>query len=110
MNVNTLLFIIIQSQDAPSLSSGLRAMPVEFTQYPSRGGFLNNSSTTYMIGTNTEKVPAILNCVREHSHQREVLGHSGHVPLLADFYASPTTVTIGGAVIFALPVERYVHL
>ncbi len=109
-NVNTLLFVIIQSKDAPNLSNALRAMSVAFTLYPSRGSFLDIGNTTYMIGTDKETVPAILECVREHSQQRDVLGHGGHVPLHPDFYASPTTISVGGAIIFAVPVEQFVHL
>lgn len=109
-SVDTLLIVIIQSQDARALSKALRALPAAFTQFASRGAFLDQGNTTYMIGTSRQNMPEILACVHEHSHQRETLGHSGHVPLHHDFYASPTTVTIGGATVFALPIEQYIHL
>ncbi|AUW94867.1 hypothetical protein BXT84_13650 [Sulfobacillus thermotolerans] len=105
-----MLIVVIQSQDAKALSKALRALPAPFTQFASRGAFLDQGNTTYMIGTRAEKVPAILDVVRQYSHQREALAHGGHVPLHHDFYASPTTVTIGGATIFALPVERYIRI
>ncbi|HBQ94298.1 MAG: cyclic-di-AMP receptor [Firmicutes bacterium] len=108
MVVNQLLIVIVQSRDAPRVSSALRQAQIAFTQFTSRGSFLNLGNTTFMIGTEDIKVPEILEIIQKHCRERESLVE-GFPTLHPDLYAYPVSVRIGGAIVFSLPVEHYVR-
>ncbi|PSR26365.1 MAG: hypothetical protein C7B47_10730 [Sulfobacillus thermosulfidooxidans] len=110
MIVNRLLFIIVQSPDAQAVAKALTQNHIRFTQITSRGAFLNLGNTTFMIGTDHAMIPSILSIIEQHSQEREILAQRGYTTLHPDIYAYPTTVLVGGAIVFSLPVERYIHL
>ena len=107
MVVNRLLIIIVQYRDASNVALALGQAHVRFTQFTSRGTFLNVGNTTFMIGTNNSKIDEILSLIEKHSQERETL-LQGFPTLHPDMYAYPVSVQIGGAIVFSLPVEMYV--
>ncbi len=109
MVVNRLLVVIVQYPDAPKVASALRQAQVAFTQFTSRGTFLNRGNTTFMIGTNQEHIAQILDIIQQHCEERETR-LQGFPTLHPDMYAYPVSVQVGGAIVFSLPVELYLRL
>ncbi len=109
MVVDRLLIVIVQHADASSVAKALRRSQIAFTQMTTRGAFLNFGNTTFMIGTQADNIPSILAVIQKHCHEREILMKNGHITLHPDVYAYPITVSVGGAIVFSLPVERYIH-
>ena len=78
------------------------------TKLSTTGGFLRAGNTTFLIGTDEENVPAVIELIKSESSRRTEI-----VPATATFdvghYSSyPIEVQVGGATIFVLDVEQFV--
>jgi uncharacterized protein YaaQ len=60
-----------------------------------------------MAGVDEDRVNAVVDLIAHHCHQREVMHRPDYGSMHPDAYASPTTVSVGGAVIFILDVEQF---
>ncbi len=102
----TLLIAMVQAQDVDSAHHALGKLGISATPLPSVGGFLGRRNATLLIGLPKHKRPLALNALSKTCRQRieyiAVPLESAPLPLPA-----PTPVTIGGATIFTLEVERF---
>ena len=103
---DTLLFAVIQSQDADIVDNIFREMNISITKLPSTGAFLGRRNATLLIGIPEDRQQVIMDTLKEHCRQRieyiAVPLESAPLPL-----PSPTPVTVGGATVFSLEVEHY---
>ncbi len=99
-----LILAVVHHDDATGLARGLTQGGFSSTQLATTGGFLLSGNVTILIGVDEEKVQAVIGIIREHSHSRRQA-----VPAaVADWYpAWPVEVTVGGATIFVVDVERF---
>ncbi len=129
-----LVVSIVQSDDADQLLAAIRNGGYASTVISSMGGFLRQGNVTIFVGTEAEKVPAILAIIRRHGHARTQyaiaawaaggLGGPGLARPIPEEYAtprpesyagpeplegSPHGVQVGGAVVFVLDVDRIVR-
>ena len=103
-----LLITIVQDQDANRLTDRLPEEGFQFTKVSSTGGFLREGNTTLLIGVEEEKMDRVLSLIKETGRARE---HQVEVPVSIAAMGGaqpfpPTKVTVGGAMIFILDVER----
>lgn len=103
---DTLLMAVVQAQDAEIVERLLDEMGISITRLPSTGAFLGRRNATLLIGIPIENRQAILDNLRENCRQRieyiAVPIESAPLPL-----PTPTPVTVGGATVFTIDVERY---
>ncbi len=103
---DTMLLAIVQAQDAESAELALLQLNLHVTRLPSVGGFLGRRNATLMIGLPAGLQSQAMATLNENCRQRveyiAVPLESAPLPLPA-----PTPITIGGATIFALEVERF---
>ncbi|HVN56137.1 MAG TPA: cyclic-di-AMP receptor [Anaerolineaceae bacterium] len=101
-----LLIAVVQAQDAENAISALQRLNLSVTRLPSVGGFLGRRNATLMIGTSARLEPAVMDALQRNCRQRveyiAVPLESAPLPLPA-----PTPITVGGATVFNLEVERY---
>lgn len=101
-----LLVAVIQEQDVDSASKALQSMGASLTQLASAGGFLGRRNVTLLIGLPQDKLQESLSALHESCRQRVeymTLPLEGSpMPMPA-----PVPVTVGGATVFALPVEHF---
>ena len=101
-----LLITIVQDKDAIRLMDCLSKEGFQFTKVSSTGGFLREGNTTLLIGVKELEVNRILSLIKGTCHARE---HHIETPFASvgetGFFPS-TKLTVGGAVIFVLDVER----
>lgn len=105
-SIRHLLLAVVQDQDLDATTRALGEVGVPVTFLSSAGGFLGRRNATLLIGLPEEKEEQALD-VLEHTCRQRVeyltLPMEGTpLPLPA-----PVPVTVGGATVFALPVERY---
>lgn len=104
--VDRLMFAVLQEQDVETASRALRKAHIFSTRLPSTGGYLGRRSTTLLIGFAKEVEETILNALRKTCRTRveyvtiPLEGTPLPVP-------APTPITVGGASIFTLEVERF---
>lgn len=102
-----LIVAIVNNDDAPTVSAKITKAGFNVTKMASTGGFLLSGNTTFISGVEDEKVDDVIEIIKNYSKRR-----TQAVPL--DFSYTPVAVgsfpmqvTVGGATIFVLDVERF---
>ena len=102
-----LVLAIINHDDANAVTQSLTKKGFSSTKLATTGGFLMSGNVTVMVGVDEEKVQAVIDIIKEQSHSRKQL-----IPTTTEmnygYYPSmPVEVTIGGATIFVVDVDRF---
>jgi uncharacterized protein YaaQ len=104
--ITILLLAVVQAQDAESADAALTKLGISVTRLPSVGGFLGRRNATLLIALPAAKKTLAVETLNKNCRQRveyiAVPLESAPLPLPA-----PTPITIGGATIFAMDVERF---
>lgn len=105
-DIDTLLLVIIQAQDADLAIHMLAKIKQKVTKLPSVGGFLRRRNSMLLIALPHENREKVLEILIETCKQRvEFIAlplESTPLPLPA-----PTPINVGGAICFSLPIEHY---
>ena len=105
-SIKLLLFAVVQEQDQEAATRSLEKLHLPVVHLSSAGGFLGRRNTTLLVGLQTGREEAALKSLEESCRQRiEYLT----LPLEGSPLPMPTPVpvTVGGATVFALPVEHF---
>ncbi len=104
--IKRLLLAVVQEQDVTSAARALKRLNFGVTRLPSLGGFLGRRSSTLLIGIPANKDEAALKALQKNCRTRveyvTIPLEGTPLPIPA-----PTPITVGGATIFTLEVERY---
>jgi uncharacterized protein YaaQ len=104
--IHLLLIAVIQDQDLDTATEYLQHVGASMTYLSSSGGFLGRRNVTLLIGLPSDKEEDALIALHDACRQRieyMTLPLEGSpMPMPA-----PVPVTVGGATVFALPVERF---
>jgi uncharacterized protein YaaQ len=107
-NIRRLMTTIVQEQDVDLAVRALHALNVPVIHLASSGGFLGRRNATLLIGLPDSMEEQAVSALQKSCRQRvEYLA----VPLEGAPLPMPTPVpvTVGGATIFTLPVEKFVE-
>lgn len=105
-SIHLLLFAVVQEQDQDAASRALERLHLPVVHLASAGGFLGRRNTTLLVGLQKGREEEALRVLGESCRQRiEYLT----LPLEGSPLPMPTPVpvTVGGATVFALPVEHF---
>ena len=103
-----LLFLsIVSSDDSSAVQSGLTNEGFSVTKLATTGGFLMAGNTTFIIGTDDEKVDKAIEVISKHSKKRVQMVPSSASYGVGMYTTFPVEVTVGGATIFVLDIERF---
>ena len=105
-----LIFAIVSNDDANRVQSALTKAHFQVTRLATTGGFLLAGNTTFLCGTDDEKVDEAIEIVGKHSKKRTQLGPSSASYGVGMYSAFPVEVQVGGATIFVTNVERFEKL
>ena len=106
MSTHLLLMAVIQEQDLEPATKALQEIGASLTYLASAGGFLGRRNATLLVGLPIDKKIEALAALHEACRQRieymtlPLEGSAMPMP-------APVPVTVGGATVFALPVERF---
>ena len=103
-----LIFAIVNNDDSNSVATNLTAGGFSVTKLATTGGFLKAGNTTFIVGTDDEKVSDVIALIEKHSRKRTqvVPANTAFTPGL--FPSVPVEVAVGGATIFVLNVENFI--
>lgn len=110
--ITYLTIAIIHPRDREAAFTALGELEVPFTAFYSTGGYLGKRNVTLLIGLPEDQVETVIKSLQRHCRRRvefvaKPLRLRG-TPLVLPFTLSrPKPVTVGGATVFLLPVERY---
>lgn len=104
-----LVFAIVHDEDSPRLMAELNKSGYRVTKLNSSGGFLRSGNTTLMVVMEESQLEDVLNLVRRYSSSRKAAINTNVTPssMTGAYTPYPVEVTIGGATVFVLNVERF---
>ncbi len=109
-----LLLAIVQSEDVYKLSRRLLEQGFRLTQINAFGGFLSAGSVVLLLGVEAPRVPVVLETIgatcqarTDFANAAPWLGAAGMPP---NTMLAPMEVLVGGAVVFGVPVQRFLRL
>ena len=104
-----LLIAIVHDDDSAKVMAELNKQGFRVTRMCSSGGFLKAGNTTLMIGVDDEGVEKVLSVIESKSKTRKETVNSAMTSAGTMGYMSyPIEVTVGGATVFVLDVDRFV--
>lgn len=106
-----LILAVVHNDDAPIVTSELNKANYHCTKIASTGGFLSNGNTTFITGVEDEEVEAVIGIISDNSKTRSQYVPTNVYPTLGTTTGHATAkVKTGGATIFVLNVEQFLHI
>lgn len=105
-----LVIAIVNRDDANTVTQNLTKQGFYSTKLASSGGFLLAGNITLLIGVAEEKVQQVIDLIREHSHSRKQMIPATSEMGMGYLNTMPVEVTVGGATVFVVDVERFERL
>lgn len=105
-----LIIAIINYDDANAVTQNLSKNGFSSTRLATTGGFLLAGNVTLLTGVKDNQVQQAIDLIRKCSHSRKQM-----VPALTEMSygfmpVMPVEVTVGGATVFVVDVERFERL
>lgn len=105
-----LIFAIGSNDDSSKVSKELTKNRFSVTKLATTGGFLMAGNTTFIIGTEDERVDEAIEIIGKHSKKRTQMVPSSASYGVGMYTSFPVEVQVGGATIFVMNVERFEKL
>lgn len=100
---------IINSDDSSTVSQALTDNGFYVTKLSSTGGFLKKGNTTFLVGTDDDRVTQCINVIKENASKRIEKEPTIPPTEMGDFFTPVMVdVAVGGATIFVLPIEQFI--
>lgn len=102
-----LVIAIINQQDVEQVAHALTCGGFDSTRFASRGSYLLEDNTTFLVGVDENRVNEVKRIVENSVHRQSRTlphmkqGHYGYTPDESD------SVTVGGATIFVVDIEQF---
>ena len=103
-----LIIAIVSKDDSSAVTSTLTEHGYFITKLATTGGFLKAGNTTFLIGTDDEKVPEVVELIKAESSRRTEIVPATATFDAAHYAAYPIEIQVGGATIFILNVEEFI--
>lgn len=107
-----LVIAIVQDDDAANVVGKLNKEGFRVTKLATTGGFLRAGNTTLLVGVEKEKVDSVIDIIKEFCETRkQVITSTSPVAGTTGVYVPyPIEVSVGGATIFVVDVDKFVKL
>lgn len=104
-----LVIAIVNNEDASGVGKELLNNGFPATKMASTGGFLSQGNTTFLVGVSEKDVENVLEVIKENSSKRMHLV-SPNQTFGSEQPQNSVHVTVGGATVFVIDVDRFVKL
>jgi uncharacterized protein YaaQ len=104
-----LVIAIVHHEDSGVLMEAFSKSKIPVTKLASTGGFLRAGNVTLMIGTESDKVESVMEIISGVCKSRTELIAPGTAGMMAAA-SWPVEITVGGATIFVIDVDRYIKI
>ena len=101
-----LIIAIVGDEDSSKLTDKLSKNSIPVTKLASTGGFLRAGNVTLMIGTEDDKVEEVIEVIKSVCKSRKEVVAPTSVSMAAAV-TWPIEITVGGATLFVLDIDRY---
>jgi len=107
-----LVIAVVQDKDALRLVEALVEEGFQATKLATTGGFLKAGNTTLLVGVASHQVGRVLEIIKKICRPRDELV-TPVTPIggpTDSFVPYPVEVTVGGATVFVLNVEKFIKI
>ena len=106
-----LIIAIVNKDDSSKLTANLNKAGFMSTKLSTTGGFLSTGNATFIIGVEEDKVDECLKVMEGCCSKRTQMISTGAGSHTDRFFTSlPVEITIGGATVFVVDVDRFVKM
>ena len=105
-----LILAIVNNDDSALAASALTESGFSVTKLSTTGGFLMSGNTTLIIGTDDDKVDAVIETMRSKCCRRTEIVPATATYGMAMANSYPLEVTVGGSIIFVQDIVRFEKL
>ena len=102
-----MIFAVINNDDAGGVLRALNKEQISATKLSSTGGFLSKGNTTILSGVEDDLVEKTISIIRENSQTRKQMVPIHYAQYSPGVPSYPVEITVGGATIFVMNVERF---
>ncbi len=102
-----LVLAIVSKDDSSMVSSALTQEGFSVTKLATTGGFLMAGNTTFICGVEDDQVDQVIRIIEKQSSRRTQIVPSTSTMDAGMYTSMPIEVTVGGATIFVLDVDRF---
>ena len=102
-----MIFAIVNNDDATEVMKALNQEQIFVTKLASTGGFLSKGNTTFISGVDDDMVEKTIAIIKEHSKRRTQIRPVDYAQYNPGISSYPVEITVGGATVFVLDVERF---
>ena len=102
-----MIMAVVSGDDSNAVSAALTKARFSVTKLATTGGFLMSGNTTFLIGVGDDKVSEVIDIIAKHSKKRKQMVPSAGMVDVGMYSAFPVEVTVGGAIVFVMNVERF---
>ncbi|MCR4615859.1 MAG: cyclic-di-AMP receptor [Clostridiales bacterium] len=105
-----LVISIVSNDDGVIVMEELTRNGFYVTKLATSGGLLRTGNMTLLTGVEDEKVDDVIEILREFSSKRKQLVEVSQ-PAMSDIFLNfPVEVTVGGATVFVIDIDRFEKL
>ena len=102
-----MIMAVVSGDDSNAVSAALTKARFSVTKLATTGGFLMSGNTTFLIGVDDDKVSEVIDIIAKHSKKRKQMVPSAGMVDVGMYSAFPVEVTVGGAIVFVMNIERF---
>lgn len=106
-----LVIAIVSKEDSSALVQRLNKAGFMSTKLSTTGGFLRAGNVTLLIGTADERVDEVISVITDCCSKHSQIINSASVLNAEQYFTSlPVEVTVGGATVFVIDVEKFLKV
>ena len=109
-----LIIAIVQDEDSSRLLSKLMQIGFSATKLATTGGFLKAGNTTLLLGVDDERIQEAVQLIESVCRSRKQISTSASAlaggMTHGEYTAFPIEVTVGGATLFVLSVDKFMKV
>ena len=106
-----LLIGIVNNDDSNELLNEMNRSSFQATKLSTSGGFLKTGNVTFLVGVEDERVDELVSIFERCCSRRTQMVPTAP-PFIGEGFlsAAPVEITIGGATIFVIDMEKFIKL
>ncbi len=105
-----LIIAVINGDDSSAVINALSTNGYYSTKLATSGGFLKSGNVTLMIGVEEEKVDDVIAVIGEYSKKRTQIIAPSIGYAMEGILSKPVEITVGGATVFVIDVDKFIKL
>ena len=104
-----LVMAIVKDDDSFNIMNALNTEGFIVTKLASTGGFLKIGNTTLICGVDDDKVDFVIDIIKKEGHSKKQFANV-ITSTNNNYLEPPIEVTVGGATIFVLDVDKFIKI